>query len=241
MERKYRNWVEDKGLISFQVKIKDSDLFIRADCDLKQQAQECLKYQRSLLEGYIQRDAEFATTLTPHNIKEKAPDIVWEMAEAAASAAVGPMAAVAGAIAEYVGRDLLRQSSQVIVENGGDIFIKTHLARKIGVFAGESAYTGKLAFEISPGDTRGICTSSATVGPSLSLGRTDAAVVVCESAILADAWATRLGNMVKSVEDIDLVLEFVKTKPEIKGVLIIVGDKLGVWGEIKLQKGGNNV
>ena len=143
------------------------------------------------------------------------------------------MAAVAGTVAEYVGKDLLKFSSEVIVENGGDIFVKTKRIKKIGIFAGKSAYTGKLALEI-PAGIWGVCTSSGTVGPSLSFGRADAAVVVCNSAILADAWATRLGNMVKTSDDIEKILNFVKDKPEIKGVVLILGEKIGVWGNIKL-------
>lgn len=115
--------------------------------------------------------------------------------------------------------------------------MKTDKISKVGIFAGQSAYSGKLALEIaSKEEGLGICTSSGSVGPSLSFGRADACVVICNSAILADAWATRLGNEVKSASDVDRALSLVKDKPEIKGVIIIIGDKIGVWGEIKLIK-----
>ncbi|MBL7091918.1 MAG: UPF0280 family protein [Candidatus Omnitrophica bacterium] len=235
-KRTYRSWVEDKDLLSFRVKLGESDLFIRAARPLYSEARQCLRCQRRLIQDYIRKNPEFGTSLAPYSIKDRAPDIVREMAKACSCAGVGPMAAVAGAVAEYVGKDLLRYSSEVIVENGGDIFMRTNRIRKVGIFAGKSAYTAKLALEIAPEGILGICTSSATVGPSLSFGKADAAVVISNSAILADAWATRLGNMVKTADDIEKTLNFVKDKPEIKGTVIIVGDKIGVWGDIKIVK-----
>ena len=235
--RTYRNWVQDQGLVSFQVEIGESNLFIRAERGLDSQAKACLGRQREAIQDYIRKHPEFATTLKPHSIKDSAPEIIQEMAGACSSAGVGPMAAVAGAIAEYVGRDLLKFSSEVIVENGGDIFMKTNRLRTVGIFAGKSSYSAKLALEIVPSkNSWGICTSSGTVGPSLSFGQADAAVVICNSAILADAWATRLGNIIKSADDLEKTLSFVKDIPEIKGVVIIIGEKIGAWGEIKLVK-----
>lgn len=233
--RTYRNWVEGQDLTSFTVKIEESDLFIRAEKLLDSQAQECLRRQRGLIQAFIQKNPEFATSLKPYTIGPKAPEIIRKMAEATACCGVGPMAAVAGAIAEYVGEELLKYSSEVIVENGGDIFMRTKRMRKVGIFAGKSAYTGRLALEIVPAQQPwGICTSSATVGPSLSLGKTDAAVVICHSAILADAWATRLGNMVTSLDEVEKALGLIKDVPEVKGAVIIIDDKIGVWGEIRL-------
>lgn len=232
--RTYHSWVEDRDLVSFTVKLNESDLFIRADRPLYSEARQCLRCQRRLIQDYIQKNPQFAASLAPYSIKDRAPAIIQEMARASSSAGVGPMAAVAGALAEYVGKDLLRYSSEVIVENGGDIFMRTNRIRKVGIFAGKSAYTARLALEIAPGDTRGICTSSATVGPSLSFGKADAAVVISNSAVLADAWATRLGNMVKSASEVEKTLKFARDIAQILGVVIIVGEKIGVWGDVKL-------
>ncbi|UCB57546.1 MAG: UPF0280 family protein [Candidatus Omnitrophota bacterium] len=235
--RTYQSWVEDKSLFSFRVKLGESDLFIRADKALAAFARESLDRQRRLIQDYIRVDPDFATSLAPYSVGAEAPDIVREMAEASSCAGVGPMAAVAGAIAEYVAKDLLKASSEVIVENGGDIFMRTNHTRRVGIFAGESVYSGKIALEIAPQAPCGICTSSGTVGPSLSFGKSDAAVVICNSAILADAWATRLGNMVKSASCVDETLTFVKDRAPvagIKGVVLIIGEKIGAWGEVKL-------
>ena len=159
------------------------------------------------------------------------------MAASARAANVGPMAAVAGAIAELVGRKLLEFSDEVIVENGGDIFIKTSRKRLVGIYAGSSPFTGKLAIEIGPeGTPMGICTSSGTVGPSLSLGLADAAIVLSASAALADAAATSIGNLVKSPDDIPAALEHGQSINGVMGILLIAGERMGIWGDIKLVK-----
>jgi len=148
---------------------------------------------------------------------------------------VGPMAAVAGAIAECVGRELLTFSPEIIVENGGDIFIKTVRKRTVGVYAGESPLTGKIGLEIEAGDTPlGICTSSGTVGHSMSLGRADAVVVLSASTALADAAATAIGNRVNQSTDIDAAIEFGRNIGGLKGIVIIVGKSVGAWGDVKL-------
>ena len=161
--------------------------------------------------------------------------IVKEMADAARIAGVGPMAAVAGAVAESVGKVLLKYSDEVIVENGGDIFIKSSKVRRIGIYAGDSPFTGKIAIEIQPEETPlGICTSSKTVGPSLSLGTADAAIVMAPSTALADAVATAIGNSVKSAEDINQVIEDSVKYKGVTGVIVIKGDKIGIKGNVKL-------
>jgi ApbE superfamily uncharacterized protein (UPF0280 family) len=145
------------------------------------------------------------------------------------------MAAVAGAIAEFVGTELLAFSPEVILENGGDIFLKSQRKRIIGIYAGESPLTGKIGLEINGGPTPlGICTSSGTVGHSLSYGRADAVVVLSPSATLADAAATAIGNLIEQPGDIQSGIEFSKGIEGIKGVLIIEGADMGLWGEVKI-------
>jgi len=193
-----------------------------------------LKY-RDGIEKYIACHPDFLTSLEPVEVEAQAPKIVRAMADAAGLCGVGPMAAVAGAIAEFVGQELLEFSPEVIVENGGDIYLKSLRRRTIGVFAGESPLTGKLGLQIEPEDTPlGICTSSGTVGHSLSFGKADAVIVLAGSAILADAAATAIGNRVSEVADIEKGIEFAQGIGRLKGVVIIKDDRLGVWGEVKL-------
>lgn len=145
------------------------------------------------------------------------------------------MASVAGAIAEMVGNELLEFSPEVIVENGGDIFLKSNKDRTINVYAGKSALTGKIGLVIKTGQTPcGVCTSSGTVGHSLSYGEADAVVVVAPSAALADASATSIGNIIKEPGDIQKGIEYGMNIEGLKGILIIKDDGIGVWGEVEL-------
>ncbi len=233
--RTYRHCIKDSDLISFNVVAKQTDLYIRARRNLKSKALTSLLKHRAPLERYIEHHPLFLTTLKPYRAEEDAPVIVKEMAKASQIADVGPMAAVAGAIAEAVGRDLLSLSTEVIVENGGDIFLKILQKRVVGIYAGQSPFTGKIALEITPEETPlGICTSSAAIGHSLSLGSADAVTVTSSSTALADAVATAIGNMVKDTEDIPKAIEKAQRIKGLQGIVIIKGDNIGIWGKVKI-------
>lgn len=236
-ERSYRNLLPDDGFFSFQVTVKETDLYIKAIQDLREIARQAIIHHRFQLEQYIAKHPEFFRSLVPLPPDEFAPPIVRDMLQAAHSAGVGPMAAVAGAMAESVGKDLLANSAEVIVENGGDIFIHSARELKVGIFAGKSPLNFRVGLKI-PGANHGwgVCTSSGTVGPSLSFGRADAACVLAPSAALADAAATAIGNLVSSSADLPQGLEKAQTIPGLTGVVIIIGDKLGAWGDVELTE-----
>ncbi len=237
--RFYRDWSRDKDLISFTVALKESDLYVRATRNLSRKALKSLLNHRAALEGYIGRHPEFASALAPLAAGQDAPFIVQDMAAAAQKAGVGPMAAVAGAIAEWVGKDLLPFSPEVIVENGGDIYLRTQKTRSIGIYAGRSPWSGRLALRIEPGETPlGICTSAGTVGHSRSFGRCDAAVLISASASLADAAATAVGNLIQSAADIEKGIDLARSLDGIRGAVIIKDDRIGFWGGVQLVETG---
>jgi ApbE superfamily uncharacterized protein (UPF0280 family) len=233
--RFYRHWIKDSDLVSFEVAVKQTDLYIRSRRNLRDKALDSVLKHRGSLEAYIERHPLFLTTLEPYQAEPEAPAIVKEMAGVSQLTGVGPMAAVAGAIAEAVGRDLLALSPEVIVENGGDIFLEISKKRLVGIYAGQSAFTKKIALEIMPRETPlGICTSSGTVGHSLSLGSADAVIVLSPSTALADAAATALGNMVKDASDIPKAIERAESIEGLRGVVIIAGEKMGVRGRVRI-------
>jgi len=233
--RTYRCWIKDDDLVSFNATIKETDLYIRAASNLEAEALKSVIKHRTPLEEYIKRHPFFLHSLEPCSVENDAPAIVRVMARAAQIAGVGPMAAVAGAIAEAVGEDLLVCTPEVVVENGGDVFTKISRTRLIGVYAGGSSFTGKIALEISPEETPlGVCTSSGTVGHSLSHGAADAVIVLSRSTALADAAATAIGNRVKSADDIDVAIGQAQAIDGLAGVVIIKDDKMGMWGSVKL-------
>jgi ApbE superfamily uncharacterized protein (UPF0280 family) len=219
------------------VAVKETDLYILAQSVLEQEAREAIIQLRQQLEAYISANPLFQTSLVPLPADPRAPQIVKEMLAAAQAAGVGPMAGVAGAMAEFVGAALLPFTPEVVVENGGDIFLETSTARTIGIFAGASPLSMQVGISI-PAERQplGVCTSSATVGPSLSLGKADAVCVISPSATLADAAATALGNMVQGKGDIQQVLEAGQKILGVEGAVIIIDDALGAWGEYELVK-----
>jgi ApbE superfamily uncharacterized protein (UPF0280 family) len=233
--RTYRHWVKDKELVGFNVVVKETDLYIRAASDLKRQAQRLVVKYRKQLEGYIERHPKFLSSMEPMAVTD-APRIVNAMAEAAEKASVGPMAAVAGAIAEFVGKELLEASPEVIVENGGDIFLQSQKDRTIGIYAGQSPLTGRVGLDIKGKDTPlGVCTSSGTVGPSLSLGKADAVIALSKSTALADAAATAIGNIIKNADDIPRGIERAISIKGLSGVIIIKDDRIGFWGKVEIR------
>lgn len=236
-KRTYRNWVKTDDLAKFEVIVKETDLLVRAERDLSKETRELVLKYRHQLETYIAMNPQFQKSLLPLMDDSYAPEIVREMIRASQLARVGPMAAVAGAMAEMISKDLLKLSKEVIVENGGDIYLATSRERTIGIYAGDSPLSFKMGIVISPEETPlGVCTSSGTVGPSLSFGKADAVCILSKSAVLADAAATAVGNVVKEKKDIELGLERGTEIGGVLGTLIIVEEKMGLWGNIKLTQ-----
>ena len=145
------------------------------------------------------------------------------------------MAAVAGAVSEYVGRALSAFTSDVIIENGGDIFLCSGKERLVAVHAGSSPLSGLLAVAVKPQNGLGVCTSSGTVGHSFSFGKADAALIIAKDCALADAAATRFGNLIKTAVDIEPALDEIMSISGISGALAVIGDKMGVKGEVELR------
>ena len=235
-KRLYRDWIIYKDLYLARIAIKETDLQILTDRLIdKDFVEERLRLYRQDIEGYITKDRKFLTSLKPVEPEFKTKPIVKEMSRAAKKANVGPMAAVAGAIAQFLGRDLLRKGyKDVIIENGGDIFLKTRKTCKVGIYGGRSKLWKGLRLKIKPQDTPlGICTSSGTVGHSLSFGLADAAVIIAKQPSLADAVATATANRVRSKKDLSKALDFAKSVKGVLGVVIIIKDSLISWGKVE--------
>lgn len=237
-KRNYRRAIIADDMVASYVTVKETDLHILAAKNIENEAYHSVHRYRNQLENYIATHPDFLTALIPLEHDSLAPAIVKAMLKAAAAVDVGPMAAVAGAIAEYVGRDLLDSGlPEVMVENGGDIFLKRNKECVAEIFAGQSPLNKKIGVTIPAGLMPvGLCTSSGTIGHSLSLGKADSVTVLAPSALLADAAATRLGNEVAAGtrENINNALAVAKTIQGLLGVLIICGRHMGAWGEIDL-------
>ena len=240
VERTYRDFTSKGKWVAFAVTCKETDLYIRAERDLTDPALEAILRARQDVESYIREHPEFRTSLEPLSFDPEAPPIVQDMLLAAESASVGPMAGVAGAIAESVGKSLQSLSREVIVENGGDIFLSVQREITVGLFAGSSPLSMRMGMRILPEETPcGICTSSGKVGPSLSFGKADAVTIWAPSTALADTAATALANRVVASEDIEPALELAKTIHGLKGALVVFEDRIGVWGPVDIVRLNN--
>ena len=190
---------------------------------------------RQVLERFIAVDPFFRSTLEPYQEGEDAPPLIKRMCEAARAAQVGPMAAVAGAVAEAAVEAMVAAgATHALVDNGGDIAMILDREVDIGIYAGNSKFS-ELAFRFEPVDrVQGICTSSATVGPSISFGIADAAIVISDDVALADACASMLGNQVRSDDDGSLMraVEEVAKVMGVTGCAVIVGDKIAIKGQL---------
>jgi len=187
---------------------------------------------RQALEAYIARDPFFLSTFDPYT-----PDsdelIIVRMASATRTAGVGPMAAVAGAIA-WAGVEAMVDAGAVfgVIDNGGDIAVVSDRPVRIGVHAGDAVLSNRIAFIVPPQDKiLGICTSSATVGPSISFGIADAVTIFSHNVALADAWATSVCNQI-CLND-QTVLDRINPD-EISGVFAIMGKSVVKWGCLPL-------
>ena len=235
-ERTYRNRLLFRDrLISFRTIVKETDLFIRASMNLAARAKESILLHRGYIESFIRQHPDFSTSLVPLQIPKPVPGIIADMMDAGTGAGVGPMAAVAGAIAEHVGHDLLKLSREIIIENGGDIFIQTNQPVTIGIFANRSPLNMRMGLKIDCGGRpMAVCTSSGTVGHSLSFGTADAVTVVSRSCPVADAAATAIANRVKQKSDVKGAINFGKDIKGVKGLVIIINDKAGMWGDLNI-------
>jgi len=225
------------------VNYRETDLWIGIDPDsfkseMKEIALKKIESLRTKFDEYIKSEPFFQKSLKPFQPNENAPAEAKEMAAAAEKAGIGPMSAVAGLFAREVGNEIIQNFSvnEMVIENGGDIYVLLKNELVLSVFAGDSPLSGMIGLAI-PSDLGefGICTSAGTVGPSLSFGKADAVVVICKDVLLADAFATAFGNKVKSPNDVEKVINQSEKYPEILSMLIICEDKIGIRGDFELR------
>lgn len=214
------------------IRIRETIATIISDEEFIPVGEQEIMRQRSFLESYISHDPLFYRTLKPYAVPDEAPEIIRRMADAASKMGVGPMASVAGAIAEYAVRAMVEAgAAHVLVDNGGDIAMYISHPVIVGIYAGDIKVKN-IGLRFQPLENIiGICTSSATIGPSLSFGMADAATVISKDVILADAAATALGNSIreKSKESIEKSLASIMND-EIDSMIVIIKDTIGICG-----------
>lgn len=242
-ERTYRERFSSNNRRSFSVKYKETDLWIGVDNDsyspfMQDEALSIIIKLRNLMDSYLLLDPEYKTSLVPYFPQTPAPQIFHDMSAVCKRSEIGPMSAVAGAVAKYTALELKKKFpyKEIMVENGGDIYIDIKEDIDIAVFAGQSPLSNRVGLHIPASVSPvGVCTSSGTVGPSLSFGKADAVMIVCKDVLLADSYATAMANRVKSVDDIESVIDYISNRSDILGALVIKDDKMAVTGCFELR------
>ena len=241
--RWYRRLMEGERFTSFTTTYLETDLWIGVNPssyhpDMPGFALNKSKELRIIMDNYIATHPKFLTSLIPIKSDSLSHPIIQAMINATIISGTGPMSAVAGAFAQFIGEAIIKEynTQEIIVENGGDIYLSIKNDLEVGVFAGNSPLSNKMAIIVPASfSPLGLCTSSGTVGHSLSFGKADAAMIVCKNAALADAFATRFGNEVKSSADIPAAIKFSEDFHDILSILLIAGDQLGVRGKFQLR------
>jgi len=237
-ERTYRKTIDNKRFVLFSVRYFETDLWIAINrksykIEIKDYIFKRILFYRKQIEDFAKEENEFYGSLIPLQIEGNKPKIVSEMMKASEKAGIGPMAAVAGAFSQLIGNDVLHKFhiDEIIIENGGDIFLKIIKPVTISVFAGKSVFSEKIEITITKEQTPvGICTSAGNVGYSLSFGKADAVMIACKNTMLADAYATKFGNLVKIKSDVNKVIKRINKIDEILSALIIKDDIIALCG-----------
>lgn len=224
------------GETTFQVVINETDLLVTAVRDLAAETAQIVRQLRGDIMAYAALHPDFLPSLVPLPATDHAPQIVRRMCQAAALVGVGPMAAVAGAVAMMTAEALAPLSPDLLVENGGDLYCLSTRERTIGLLA-DPAQGIALGVTIPPSDfPLSFCASSGRIGHSLSFGRGDLVAVRAKDACLADAAATALANRLRSGRDLTRVTDQAQAWEDlgIDGVFAQMGEKMAVWGKMEL-------
>ena len=231
----YRDKISAAGRYSFRLDYKYSGLYIICDRDISSELEKpVLSFYRDI-ETVIAGETDFEKSLAPLKAGKDLPRTLKEMCGAGEVFEVGPMASVAGALCDYLAKNLAGICSFLMIENGGDVYIKSSGQVEVGIFTKNVYFKDKLTLLIEAGQTPcGICSSSGSFGHSLSLGKSDLVTVMSGTATIADAAATSIANTINNEEDIDKAIARFSQYSEIDGLIIIKNKRIGLWGKLQL-------
>jgi ApbE superfamily uncharacterized protein (UPF0280 family) len=231
----YRNNVKTGEKYHWKIMYQYSDLLLSSDKDIVKLIEEPVKEIYRCLHRCFKEDPAFLKSLSPVSIKPGYPEIIKKMCLLSAEFNVGPMAAVAGTVNEFLAEKLNKYCGNLIIENGGDLYLRSKKDRILGIYVKNNYFKDGISMKVKAKNMPcGVCASSGTFGHSLSLGKCDLAVVVSKSAIAADAAATAVANSISCKDDIFASIEHFRNYRGIDGLLLIKDDKIGLWGNIEL-------
>ncbi|AEV29681.1 hypothetical protein SpiGrapes_1887 [Sphaerochaeta pleomorpha str. Grapes] len=240
--RTYRQRMGATRFNSVSLSVGESDLWIGfqpSSVDSHSFTLEAARYLRKLRNEIINYpDKTFLTSYSPISQKGVATPFLSSMFRASLASGTGPMASVAGAVAQSVGSYLKERFAltEIVVENGGDLYIDVLEELSVKLFAPGNALSGKLSLVVDPLHSPiGICTSSGKIGHSYSFGKADAVMVACFDAALADAYATAFCNRVKTPRDVQEICNEMNQLPDIISAVVLLDDKLALCGQLEVR------
>lgn len=232
----YRRNISVKDKYCYRLKYKYTDLFITSDRDILKELEFPVLSFYEEIEKVILNEPVFEKSLVPVRARSHYPPVIRKMCHAAKVFRVGPMAAVAGAVCDRLAESIADSCRFLMIENGGDVFIKSNGPVNIGLYSSNKYFSDRLNIRIDAERTPcGICSSSGRMGHSLSLGRSDLVTILSGSTILADAAATAVANSIKGQTDIERAIRRYKRNKEVRGLIIIKNDRIGIWGAVQLS------
>jgi ApbE superfamily uncharacterized protein (UPF0280 family) len=231
----YRNNVKTGGKYHWKITYQYSDLLLSSDKNIAGLIEKPLKDIYRYLNKCFKEDPVFLRSLSPVRINPGYPEIIKKMCLLSAEFNVGPMAAVAGTVNEFLAERINKYCGNLIIENGGDLYLRSKNDRILGIYVKNKYFKDSISIRIKAANMPcGVCASSGTFGHSLSLGKCDLAVVMSKSAITADAAATAVANSISCKDDILASIEHFRNCRGIDGLLLIKEDQIGLWGNIEL-------
>ena len=218
--------------MKYRFQYKETIVSIVCDEPFLRVAENAILEARRIIEDKVSEDPFFQITYDPYPVNSKDDELIQRMCQASVLSGVGPFAGVAGAVAAYAVERMKEAGAKTaIVENGGDIAFLSEEERNIGLFADHQVLKD-IAFHMTSDTITGICSSSAKIGPSVSLGESNVCTVFSDDVILADCCATALGNLVKDESSLSEALEKIGSIEGVKGCLACFGGKVAMFGEL---------
>jgi ApbE superfamily uncharacterized protein (UPF0280 family) len=233
----YRRNISAAGKYSYRLRYKYTDIYITSDRDISGKISQPVITFYSQLENVLSSDKQFGKSITPLSIKKDYPPAVKEMCLSSSIFNVGPMAAVAGAVCDTIAESLKDDCNFLMIENGGDVYIKSSEDIRAGLFTGSRHFPQNINIVISSQAMPcGLCSSSGMMGHSLSLGKSDLVTVMSETSAIADSAATAIANAINSKPDVDKAIKKYSKYEQVRGLIIIKDDRLAIWGDLQLDQ-----
>ena len=213
--------------------IGETAVTIAADAEHQSRAVDAIIAARSDVKRHIVNDPFFLTTFEPYDCGRDASNIVRRMCAASRTVGVGPMATVAGAIAQAGLEAMIDNGCRHgWIDNGGDIALLLEQPVTVEVYCEPDAPEA-FALEVDTlGEILGVCSSSGRLGHSISLGESDVSVAIADSAVLADAAATAIGNCARGKNDLVECFRPVKGVEGFVGGLAVLGGDVSMCGRV---------